>query len=98
MRKITSIVLALAFFLLAITGVQMTGGGGRGAEGVSKYPATQSQQVENNVAVKLPGESPQRSFYPKKAHEWGGYLFIVAGLVHLGVNLKPMKSYLKIKA
>jgi len=28
MRKITSIVLALAFVLLAITGVQMSGGGG----------------------------------------------------------------------
>lgn len=98
MRKITSIVLALAFILLAVTGIQMSSSGGRGPEGDGKIPVVQSQAIGNNILVSSAKESRQKSFYPKQAHEWGGYLFIIAGLVHLGLNLKPMMSYLKIKS
>jgi len=98
MRKFTSIILALAFILVSITGVQMTDGGGHGLGDNGKYPAVQSQPVGNNIAANSSAEPRQKSFYPKAAHEWGGYIFIIAGLVHLGLNLKPMKSYLRIKS
>ena len=83
MRKTTSIILMLAFLLVAITGIQMTGGNGekagRGAGPGNTYQAEQKGQP---------------AFYPRHAHEWGGYVFILAGMLHLGLNWKPMKSYL----
>lgn len=97
MRKFTSIILALTFILVSITGVQMTGGGGHGSEG-SKTPVVQSQSAGTTPVVNSSQTVRQKSFYPKVAHEWGGYLFILAGLVHLGLNFRPMKSYLKIKS
>jgi len=98
MRKFTSIILALAFILVSITGIQMTGGGGHGPQGGGKSPAVQSQTVETSIPVTSSEEPRQKSFYPKQAHEWGGYLFIIAGLIHFGFNFKPMMSYLKIKS
>ena len=99
MRKITSIVLALAFILLAITGVQMSGGGGgRPPQGDVKSSVVQSQGVAKDITASSSQQSSQKSFYPKQAHEWGGYIFIIAGLVHLGLNIKPLMSYVKIKS
>ncbi|TWH47712.1 DUF4405 domain-containing protein [Sporomusa sp. KB1] len=98
MRRFTSIILALAFILVSITGLQMTGGGGHGPGNAEKYQTVQSQQAGSNTAGNNSAEPRQKSFYPKVAHEWGGYVFIIAGLVHLGLNLKPMKSYLMIKS
>ena len=95
MRKITSIILALAFIIVALTGVQMDfshSGGDR-----SKPPAVQSMDNGNNIAVKASNVPRQVSFYPKVAHEWAGYLFIIAGLMHLLLNIKPMQSYLRIR-
>jgi hypothetical protein len=34
-------------------------------------------------------------FYPKGMHESAGVLFIAAGVVHIYLNRKPMKSYLQ---
>lgn len=34
------------------------------------------------------------SVYPKKVHDWAGYVFIGAGLVHLVLNRKIMLAYL----
>lgn len=79
MRKITSIILALAFIVVSITGVQMIGAHGHGPGGHGKYPAVQSQPVGSNTAVDRSEESRQKSFYPRAAHEWGGYIFIIAG-------------------
>lgn len=98
MRKFTSILLALAFILVSITGIQLTGGGGGRGPSDVKSSTVQSQPVGNTIAVNSSENVRQKSFYPKVAHEWGGYLFILAGLVHLGLNLRPMKSYLKIKS
>lgn len=98
MRKFTSIILALAFILVSITGLQMTGGGGHGPGDNEKYQTVQSQEVGSTIAGNNSAEPRQKSFYPKVAHEWGGYVFIIAGLVHLGLNWKPMKSYLMIKS
>ena len=92
MRKIISITLALAFILVSVTGLQLTGG--------SKPPMTQSQSIGNTATTTVNNaeKARQKSFYPKVAHEWGGYLFILAGFAHLVLNLKPMKYYLKIKS
>ncbi|WP_346355608.1 DUF4405 domain-containing protein [Azotosporobacter soli] len=94
MRKITSIILALAFILVSITGIQLTGG---------KPPASAATVQIQSVASAAPNSENaaapvrQKSFYPKVAHEWGGYLFILAGAVHLGLNWRPMRSYLQPK-
>ena len=98
MRKITSIILALTFILVSITGIQLTGGSGRAPISDGKSPTVQSQSAGNMTQVNNSEKVRQKPFYPKVAHEWGGYLFIFAGLVHLGRNFRPMKSYLKIKS
>ena len=85
MRRLTSIILAIAFVVLSVSGVQMT---------LPKPQSVQQQTVgnpeDNKVMVKR-----EKSFYPKAAHEWAGYLFIGAGLVHVVLNRKPMVAYLK---
>lgn len=90
MRRITSIILTLAFIIVSVSGVQM-----------AVVPKTQNfrQQVLSNLdgdKSMAKGEK-ERPFYPKEAHEWAGYLFIGAGLVHIGFNRKPMLSYFKLK-
>ena len=37
-------------------------------------------------------------FYPKGMHEWAGCIFILAGVVHVYLNRKPIKSYLQKKS
>jgi quinol-cytochrome oxidoreductase complex cytochrome b subunit len=95
MRRITSIILTLAFIVVAITGVQLdfshaskTGG---------KPPVMQSNVEGNSVGDSIPTVAHQASFYPKAAHKWAGYLFIVAGFMHLGLNIGPMRSYLGLR-
>jgi hypothetical protein len=87
MRRITSIILMIAFIILSVSGVQMTV--------VHKPQNIQQQMLGNHDGDKsmARGEMP---FYPKKAHEWVGFLFIGAGLVHIGFNRKLMLSYLGI--
>jgi hypothetical protein len=95
MRKMTSLILALAFIIVAVTGVQLDlAHGGREKP---KQAITQSKVDAASSAASAPRELRQPSFYPKTAHEWSGYLFIVAGCVHLVLNLRAMKSYLGIK-
>ncbi|MBP2654857.1 MAG: hypothetical protein H6Q73_2426 [Firmicutes bacterium] len=91
MRRITSIVLLVTFLLVSITGLQMAlyhGGG--------KPPAIEKSAVNNSVDTSVPAR-PAQSVYPKGVHELAGYIFIIAGLIHLGLNIKPMKAYFKIK-
>lgn len=87
MRRIISIVLAIAFVVVSITGIHMVV--------VPKPQNVHQQAVSNPVGDKsiIRGQIP---FYPKKAHEWAGYLFIGAGVVHIVLNKRPMLSYLKI--
>lgn len=92
MRKITSIILALSFVIVSVTGMQMAMGGS------GKRPVVKSATVESNVAVSDVNGLRQATFYPKKAHEWMGYIFIVAGVAHFTFNLKPMMSYIKRKS
>jgi hypothetical protein len=95
MRKITSLILALAFIMVAVTGIQLDLSHGGGKE--SKPAHTQSNAATISHAVSAAHDFHQPSFYPKVIHEWFGYLFIVAGCVHLILNLKAMQSYLRIK-
>jgi hypothetical protein len=85
MRRIISIILAISFVVVLITGIHM-----------SVMPKPQNV-YHNNPGVDKSLVKASGSFYPKKAHEWSGYLFIGAGLVHIVLNKRTMLSYLKIK-
>ena len=111
MRKYISIVLALTFILVSVTGLQMIYMGGRGSRDNGKYPMAQSQPFGKmnagsghgpggigNIAANSSQESRQKPLYPNAAHKWGGFIFIIAGAVHLGLNFKSMRSYLRIKS
>lgn len=91
MRKITSIILAITFVIVSVTGIQMAMGS------TNKRPAIKSQITESNAIassdVNVSRKAP--SFYPKKAHEWVGYIFIIAGITHIVFNFRPMVSYIK---
>lgn len=89
MRKTVSLLLFITFVLLSVSGVQLATG---------SKPTNLSQQA----TVRVQGEQPapvqrEMPFYPKKAHEWAGYLFIGAGVLHLVLNKRAMLSYIKIK-
>ncbi len=84
MRKAASIALLISFILVSVTGVQM--------DFTPKSPKTQQVQTAANGE----GEMSQKrspSVYPKKVHDWAGYVFIGAGLVHLVLNRKIMLAY-----
>lgn len=89
MRRITSLLLAIAFVVVSASGIQMVVG--------HKDRAPQVQQSAQVSGGEVSVKAKEKSFYPKAAHEWFGYLFIGAGIVHLGLNLRPMKSYLGVK-
>ncbi|AIF50323.1 DUF4405 domain-containing protein [Pelosinus sp. UFO1] len=88
MRKITSIILTIAFIIVSVSGVQMAV--------VPKPKNVQQQMIGNRDGDKSMAMCGM-AFYPKKAHEWAGYLFIGAGLVHIGLNRRPMLSYLRFR-
>ncbi|HWR39165.1 MAG TPA: DUF4405 domain-containing protein [Patescibacteria group bacterium] len=90
MRKITSIILALTFVIVSASGVQMA---------VMPRPQNVSQaSISTNTADNnSPAVKRETPLYPKKAHEWAGYLFIGAGLAHVVLNKRPMLYYLKLR-
>jgi len=87
-RRITSIILAIAFIIVSVSGLEMS---------LMPRPKTVQQQVVANSEGSKPVSTTAMPFYPKKAHEWIGYLFIGAGIVHIVLNKRPMLSYLKPK-
>jgi len=88
MRRITSIILAVAFIIVSVSGLEMS---------LMPKPKNVQQQIVANSEGNKPVATTGMPFYPKKAHEWIGYLFIGAGLVHVVLNKKAMLSYLKPK-
>ncbi|VBB09512.1 Hypothetical protein LUCI_4807 [Lucifera butyrica] len=90
MRKITSIILAIAFIIVSVSGVQMV------VAHKAKPQIVQQQMIDNN-GDKYTMARKEKPFYPEKAHGWAGFLFIGAGLVHLGINRKLMLSYFKFR-
>jgi cytochrome b561 len=86
-RKIVSIILSIAFIILSITGIQISMEGGH-----------KNHDIGNNVLSNVSDIPHQPSFYPKEAHEWFGYIFIIVGIAHLILNIKPLLSYFRIKS
>jgi len=56
------------------------------------------QNFQQQIVANYDGSKskPEMPIYPKKAHEWAGYFFIGAGLVHVALNGRLMLSYLGI--
>ena len=92
MRKIISIILAIAFIIVSVTGVQMTSG----SKPQNVQPRSVQQQAVGSPESGKSMAKREMPFYPKKAHEWFGYLFIGAGVVHVVLNKRAMLSYLKL--
>jgi len=92
LRKITSIILSIAFIILSVTGVQMAMGGG------DKQHAMGNNVLASNIAANVSNIPSQPPFYPKVAHEWFGYIFIIIGIAHLILNIRPLLSYFRIKS
>ena|GEM_PF-1490158 len=94
MRGITSIILALAFIAVSVTGVQMDIVQDRFKdEGKSLIMKQELANKSNSSIVLIVSED--ELFYPRSTHKITGYIFILAGLVHLGFNIRPMRSYLR---
>ena len=89
MRKLSSIILMLAFLVVSATGVQL-----------ANVPKDKSPIVpQPKLVIPSDGQATDNReipFYPKKVHEIAGYLFIGAGLVHIGLNRKPLLAYIKL--
>ena len=88
MRRIVSLILLVSFLVLSVTGIQLAL-----PHDKSKSPAVISTEAGSPSTVVAERTGPP--FYPKGMHEWAGYIFIVAGLGHVILNRKPIKSYLK---
>ncbi|HWR08702.1 DUF4405 domain-containing protein [Sporomusa sp.] len=86
MRRIASIILMIAFISVSVSGLHMVL--------VPKPQNVQSQMEDKHGGDKSTARR-EIPFYPKKAHEWSGYIFVAAGLVHLGFNIRPMLSYFR---
>lgn len=90
MRRITSIVLAFAFIIVSVTGVQMV------VAHKNRSQITQQQRLVNHDDGKLTYTQGD-IFNSREVHEWTGFLFMGAGLVHLILNKRPMLKYFQTK-
>lgn len=95
MRRITSIILAIAFIVVSVTGIQMDNVQDRlkAADNSSMI----QQLVDSNNSGIIIILSAGKLFYPREAHKIAGYLFIITGLVHLKLNICPLLFYFKRK-
>lgn len=87
MRKATSILLLLTYLILAVTGIQLALPHDKGAR---PSVAITESGVNTHKAIEKAGPP----FYPKGLHEWAGYLFILAGVVHIYLNRTAIQSYI----
>ena len=95
MRRTTSIVLALTFILVSVTGLSMALAPRHGPPG---GPPPGMDEVGDEGfrgphGLGGPGGRAEPLF-PKQLHEWGAYLMVVAGLLHLGLNYRPLLRHL----
>ncbi|MBP2652029.1 MAG: hypothetical protein H6Q74_2854 [Firmicutes bacterium] len=91
MRRFISIILTIAFIIVSVTGLQLTFKIGLPTKENSPI-AQQGQEISTTGNTKQ-----ETSFSPKKAHELAGFIFLGAGLVHIGLNRKPLLRYLKLR-
>jgi cytochrome b561 len=85
MRRVTSIVLLATFLILSVSGVQIA---------LMPKRLNVPRQTQASIETDNPATRREKPFYPRKAHEWTGYVFIIAGIVHIILNKKIMFSYL----
>jgi hypothetical protein len=85
-------VLLISFATLSITGLAMTlfKGPGHG----SGPPPMQLNAAVQQDATATPISRPGPSFFPKELHELAGYVMLVAGSIHLLLNIRPIMNYL----
>lgn len=95
MRKITSIILVLAFFAVCITGVQL--------EILDERPETnqpRTVQVEIKEAEHVADPSAQSGsleHFTHRLHVVSGFIMLITGLVHVSYNFWPMMRYIGIR-
>lgn len=97
MRRITSIILTVVFIVVSVTGVQIDIVQEIIKDSLTATGNSLTLQQEiggTDVAIIV---SQSELFYPKSIHKIAGYLFILVGLIHLGLNIRPLLSYLKPK-
>lgn len=90
MRRIISLALLITYLALAISGIQLT---------LPHDRATNPSAIiaKDTGSTTQIAEKINPPFYPKKMHQWAGYLFILAGLIHIYLNRKPIQAYLRKK-
>jgi len=94
MRRATSIVLAVSFILVAVTGLTMALGGHHGPGG-----GPHGMRAGAGPGFGPPGGPGERvePLFPKQIHEWGAYLMVLAGVVHIGLNWRVLVCYLGLQ-
>lgn len=89
MRRIISILSLIAFLIVSVSGLQLVFGGNDRPKRIEQQIVSSTDDVKHTMNM------TEKPFYPKKAHEWAGFLFIGAGIVHIVLNRKPMLSYFR---
>lgn len=89
MKKLGSILLFVAFSIVSATGLAMAF---KQRSKNKPVPISEGEAVEaKEVVVGKP-------FYPRKAHEWVGYFFVAAGLMHIISNKMSLLRFFKMKS
>ena len=87
MRKPISLILILTFVVLSVSGVYLS---------TKKYFNPRPPVAAQSQTVGQAPPAAQSAFPVKAAHEWAGYLFIVAGIWHFALNRRAVANYLGI--
>ncbi len=105
MRRVTSILLALSFILLAVTGLSMMLRHGPAAghgppplagEGRGLDPPERAERGPQFRAAGRPGEH-REPLFPSRFHELGAVVMLVAGIVHVALNWKPLLCHIGVR-
>jgi len=99
MRRATSIVLALAFILVSVTGLFMALGPRHGPGGPPPGAGFGGPfgDDEGGGFEKGGPRGPHEPLFPKQLHEWGAYLLVIASLIHIGLNWRPLLCHLGLR-
>ncbi|MCE5241415.1 DUF4405 domain-containing protein [bacterium] len=104
MRRVTSILLTLSFVLVSVTGLVMAlrprhappPGFGAGSQMSAPPEAGEAAEPGEFQRPEGPGERRQPLF-PKKLHELAGFVAILAGLIHIVLNWRPLLCHFGLR-
>jgi len=105
MRRVTSILLAVSFILLAVSGLSMMVRHGPGAghgppsmagEGRGLGPPDGRERGPRFRAAGPPGEH-REPLFPVQLHELGALVMLVAGIVHITLNWKALLCHIGLR-